>query len=116
MLLGDTRLGERRRSLIENSAGPVLISVVSGFEVATKTRIRKLPQADRIASDFEKIFDEFEFKPLGLTLAHCLRAGRLDGEHRDPFDRLIAGQALVEGLSVMTDDAAFKAFGVEVVW
>lgn len=116
MLLADPRLGERRRSLIERAKGPVFVSVVSGFEITTKSRIGKLPQADRIAADFEKIFVEFEFKPLGLTLSHCLRAGRLDGEYRDPFDRLIAGQALVEGFSVMTGNAAFREFGVEVVW
>jgi PIN domain nuclease of toxin-antitoxin system len=45
-----------------------------------------------------------------------MRAGLLTGEHRDPFDRLIAAQALIEGLTVITRDPAFTAFGCDVIW
>lgn len=116
MLLADPRLGQRRRKLIEQQAEPVFVSAVSGFEIATKVRIGKLPEAAHIAENFEAIFEEFDYRPLNITLDHCLRAGRLVGDHRDPFDRLIAGQALVEGMSVVSGDEAFKEFGVETVW
>ena len=57
-----------------------------------------------------------DFASLLVTEAHALRAGRLPGDHRDRFDRLIAAQALEEGLIVVTRDPAFAAFGCTVLW
>jgi len=53
---------------------------------------------------------------LPIRLAHALLAGRLPGEHRDPFDRILAAQSLVEGLILLTTDRAFRSFGVETLW
>ncbi len=56
------------------------------------------------------------FEHLDVRCEHAVRGGLLEGEHRDPFDRLIAGQALVEGLIVVTRDRQFSAFGCKVLW
>ena len=71
--------------------------------------------ADRI-EHFHDAVREDGFVHLNLHYAHALRAGMLPGEHRDPFDRAIAAQGLVEQLPVVTGDRAFAAFGCKVLW
>ena len=51
-----------------------------------------------------------------ISAAHSLRAGTMEGVHRDPFDRLLAAQSLVEGFPLVTSDHLFKVFEVETVW
>ena len=51
-----------------------------------------------------------------LTFAHALKAGSMDHKHRDPFDRMLAAQAMVEYLVLVTSDPACKALGAETVW
>ena len=56
------------------------------------------------------------FVDLPINHSHALTAGRLPGDHRDPFDRIIAAQALLEGLTAVTCDDAFAAFDCTVLW
>lgn len=116
MLLADKRLGAKQRQLLEDSSHRIHVSAVTAFEIATKVRIGKLPQARRISEDFSRICRDFDYHELSVTPAHGLRGGQLDGTHRDPFDRLLAGQSLVERMPLVTSDAAFQALGVETVW
>lgn len=57
-----------------------------------------------------------DFERLEVTVEHGLMAGGLLGAHRDPFDRLIAAQALIEDLTVITRDPEIAAFGCKVLW
>lgn len=116
MLLADKRLGERQKQVLENRANRLHVSAVSAFEIATKVRIGKLPEAQGISRNFALIKREFDYHELGLTHAHALRGGQMDSPHRDPFDRLLAAQSLVENFPLVTSDPAFKEFGVETVW
>ena len=59
---------------------------------------------------------EHRFRPWPVTMEHSLLAGSLAGEHRDPFDRMIAAQALLEQLTVVTCDREIAAFGCKVLW
>jgi PIN domain nuclease of toxin-antitoxin system len=115
MLLADRRLGERQRSMIEN-ASQIYVSAVSAFEIATKVRIGKLPEPQAIANSFEQICRDFDYVSLDVTQSHGIRAGQLPGIHRDPFDRLLAAQSIVEGIPLVTSDPVFKSFGVETAW
>jgi PIN domain nuclease of toxin-antitoxin system len=60
--------------------------------------------------------DEDGFKEPPIGFAHALKAGSLSGEHRDPFDRMIAAQALIEKLPVITNDSEIAGLGAEAVW
>lgn len=53
---------------------------------------------------------------LAIDLIHCERAARLPAHHRDPFDRMLVAQALVEGLTLVTVDQALAAYGVPILW
>lgn len=116
MLLADERLGQRRRLLLEDGSHQIYVSAVTALEIATKVRIGKLAEARHISGDFSSICRDYDYRELNVTPAHGLRAGRLDGTHKDPFDRLLAAQSLVEKMPLVTSDAAFKEFGVDCVW
>ena len=113
---GDHRLPLRMQTLIGDEATEVLVSAASAWEIATKARLGKLPKALAIARKLDMVLAEQGFAELPITFEDGQRAGWLAGDHRDPFDRMLAAQALARDLPVMTRDAALKALGVRVVW
>ena len=115
-LTDDHRLQERQRRLLDDSGNRLLVSAVSTFEIATKVRIGKLPSASVFERELERICVDYELDELQLSIDHAVLAGRLSVDHRDPFDRLLAAQSIVERISLVTDDSAFKMFPVEVAW
>jgi len=94
----------------------ILVSAASAYEITQKWRIGKLPMIDDPATNYPKLMLDNDFVALAITQEHTIRAGLLPGEHRDPFDRLIAAQALIEGLTIVTRDPEFSAFGCQVLW
>ena len=112
----DSRLPGRIRELLEARESVVYVSAVSALEIAIKVRIGRLPQmAQRVTQFHEGVRDD-GFHHLNLHYAHAVRAGLLPDEHRDPFDRTIAAQALIENLPIVTCDRAFATFGCAVIW
>lgn len=112
----DRKLTGRVRSLLIAADTEVLISAVVPWELATKFRIGKWPGADTILADLDLALIEDRLTPLPITLAHARRAGLLSSRHKDPFDRVLAAQAEIEAVPIVTADPAISAMGVEVVW
>lgn len=110
------RLPDLARALIGDPDNEVSVSPVSAWEMTRKHRIGKWPEADDFAARFAHVVRTHGFAELPITFAHAAAAGGLEGRNRDPFDRLLAGQALVEDLGFVTADAGFREFGVSVVW
>lgn len=115
-LRDDPRLSRRATEVIGDRATAKLVSVVSGYEVCLKHNLGKLPEGARLAADFAGEIDYLDSRILPLTLAHALAAGKLDLRHRDPFDRLLIAQALIEQAPIVSNDAAFDGYGVERIW
>ena len=109
-------IGELARRELRSSDAVFFFSVVSVWEIANKSRIGKLPQILNFQDQFSDLLHRDAFTILNLTEKHAMRAGYLPGDHRDPFDRLLAGQALVEGLTIVTNDPQIAAFGCRVLW
>ena len=103
-------------TLISDESNRVHISPVSAVEIAIKHRLGRLPHADELIPRFHAMMDERGFHLLTLSVAHGLRAGGYPGEHRDPFDRLLAAQAELDGLVLLTRDSAFADFPCETLW
>ncbi len=112
----DPKLGEAAREAIKDGNNDVMVSAVSAFEVTTKYRLGKLPEAARLAMDFEGERLKEGFAALDILVSHATRAGALAIPHRDPFDRLLIAQALIEGLVLVSNEAVFDAFGVQRLW
>jgi PIN domain nuclease of toxin-antitoxin system len=114
--LTDPRVTVPRRitAALRLTSTTVHVSAVSAFELATKARLGKFssPALERWAHHVR----DLHAAELGITSEHALLAGRLDWAHRDPFDRLLAAQAIVEGLTLVTADLAFtRAPGVRLL-
>jgi PIN domain nuclease of toxin-antitoxin system len=113
---GDRRLSRRARTLIGDGENIVLVSAASAWEITTKARLGKLPGAQEVAADVAGCVASQDFAAIDITILHAQRAGRLPGEHRDPFDRMLIAQAQLEDLPIVSDDRVFDGFGVNRLW
>ncbi len=111
----DPQLSLECRKIIRSPENQILVSSASAWEIATKYRIGKLPEAQALVAQYESILAQANFIDLPVTTAHALLAGNLPIEHRDPFDRMIMAQGEIENLLVMTDDRAFHTGRIQVV-
>ena len=109
-------LSARALSLLKDPGNAIVVSAASAWEIATKHRIGKFQQGGRIIDQWPERMAVDGFLELPIGWAHALRAGALPGEHRDPFDRMIAAQGLIEGLPVMTNDPGPQNLGAQVLW
>lgn len=98
------------------SAERIAVSSVTAMELATKLRIGKLPQVQPLVEAFPARCLAEGFELLPLRHEHALLGGTIPGEHRDPFDRMLAGQAIVENLTIISPDTAFDALGARRLW
>lgn len=114
--LGDPTLSTRAREIMSSGTGPIHVSAVSGIEIALKVRAGKLPALAELILRFDANVGEEDFRHLDIRHDHAVRAGLMPGEPRDPFDRILAAQALIEGLTVITRDPALAALGCKVIW
>ncbi len=114
-LFDDPKLHTDCREIIRYSENRIIVSSASAWEIATKYRIGKLPEAKQLVEEYSQIFHQAKFIELAITTAHALRAGSLPIAHRDPFDRMIMAQAELENLPVITYDAAFQTGLIHVI-
>jgi PIN domain nuclease of toxin-antitoxin system len=107
----ETRLPPSWRQLIGDSTNAVFVSSVSVAEIAIKASLGKLTAPKDLQAD---LVDE-GFEELSLNFDHAAMLRDLPWHHRDPFDRMLIAQALVEGLPVATMDPHFASYGINVV-
>ena len=109
-------LSKRARAAIANPQNDVCVSLASCWELAIKVSIGKL----RLKTNLERFVPEQlaanRFELFDLQLRHVLRVATLPFHHRDPFDRLLAAQALEEGVAIVSEDRVFKKYGVSRIW
>ena len=113
---GDPRLTESARATITNSANAVYLSAASAWEIAIKHelgRLRlRLPPQEYVVE--QRRLHRIDSLPISEEAA--LQVGKLPGVHRDPFDRLLVAQAIVEGLTIVTPDRLVGMYPVGVEW
>jgi PIN domain nuclease of toxin-antitoxin system len=115
-LAGDAALSVTARAAIADEQNAVLVSAASVWEIATKYRLGKLPAIGPIASDLEGAFLAQGFAGLPITVRHGQVAGALPGPHRDPFDRMLTAQTMVDNLVLVSNEQPFDAYGVARLW
>ncbi len=106
--------------ILKSPSNAIFVSAASIWEIATKVRLGKLPEADEIEKDLLTVIeDEAGFTLLSVEPADSIGAtgaGRFASAHGDPFDRMIAAQALMEDIPVISSDTKLDSFGVHRIW
>lgn len=116
-LLEPDRIPAPTLDLIRDPGTELLISAASAWEIATKFRLGKLDEAQAVVLGYADHLRRLRASELPITGHHALTAGTLTWAHRDPFDRVIAAQAMIESIPVVTVDRALAEFpGIHVVW
>ena len=115
-LADSAKLSRQAYAAIADTTGDIFVSVVTAFEITTKFRLGKLPEAHEIVQDLGGWLAGQGFLTLPLELAAAARAGLLPGPHRDPFDRLLIAQAITHDLALVSNERAFDAYGVRRLW
>jgi PIN domain nuclease of toxin-antitoxin system len=109
-------LSPRARQIIQTPGSEMIVSAATAWEIATKFRLGKLNFAEELVEDFIPSVTAAGYALLPVSTEHALRAGRLPGEHKDPFDRMLAAQAIHENLTLLSNDADLDTFGVRREW
>lgn len=112
-LLGAPRLSRRAHASMVDPDNDVLVSSASIYELAFKQRLGKL-EGD--PADLLPAIKQARFTLLPILPEHSLRAAKLPGPHRDPWDRILIAQAMEGRLTVATADPVFADYGVKVLW
>lgn len=114
--LGGRTLSKPVMDAITDRNHLIYVSPISAMEIATKHRVGKLPGVENVLATFDEALEADGFQSLPLLNGHARLAGSIPGEHRDPFDRLLAAQAISEDLLLVASDTAFDALGARRLW
>lgn len=109
---GSSRLSRGATEAVSDPTNQVLFSVVSAWEISIKRALGKLKAPEDLASAIET--ESFEF--LGIELSHIAALDNLEHHHRDPFDRMLIAQSLVERATLISGDAIFHRYGTVILW
>jgi PIN domain nuclease of toxin-antitoxin system len=115
-LAGDTRLTVKAREAIHGDSNLTYVSAASAWEIATKFRIGKLNHAAAVALDVSSAIASQRFKELPVTASHGQTAGALATDHRDPFDRMLVAQAMLEQMAFVSNETRFDVFPIKRLW
>lgn len=103
------RLSDQARAAVADPANRLLVSAASAWEMAIKHHAGRWPEAEALLRQHEALTERLGAEGLPITAVHAIRAGGLSWGHPDPFDRMLAAQALLSGATLVTRDETFAA-------
>lgn len=115
-LSDDCRLSANAKALISDSNTAVYLSAASAWEISVKAKLGKLIIPKSSESLIADLLNVERFIPLPISLLHALRTGELPPIHRDPFDRMLICQSMVEQIPLLTNDPAILQYGLQTIW
>ena len=110
------KLSAKARTLLEDNETEILFSAASAWELVIKESLNKLHSSQKILSILARAEKEFSISRLNISDVHLSKLAKLPFHHRDPFDRLLIAQAIGEKLPVISADANFNKYKLEVIW
>jgi PIN domain nuclease of toxin-antitoxin system len=115
-LNGDSQLSSTAKALIEDPANRKLVSVATCWEIAIKVGLGKLDLGEPATTFLPRELATNHFDLLAIELAHATFVESLPPYHKDPFDRLLVAQSLIEKMSLVSADAIFDRYDVTRLW
>lgn len=114
--IDEAQLSSAAHAAIKDRGNEVFTSIASAWEMAIKSGSGKWPEARSMVEDFEGLMSAEGFRPLPISFDRVRTAGLFQFAHRDPFDRLLAAQAQIEGLTLVSADPKVQALGAPWLW
>jgi PIN domain nuclease of toxin-antitoxin system len=115
-LFDDPQLSTTAREIMADPENEILVSSASAWEISTKHRLGRLPAADLLVRDIAGWISRAGFTELPIRIPHAQRAGSWAQKHKDPFDRMLVAQSVLEDVPLVSCDDALRIFGVRLVW
>lgn len=115
-LVEPDKLSPTAMEIMEDPHNTLVVSSASAWEIAIKFQLGRLPEARSVIDGFHHHLRVLRAQELAMNVVHALKAGSFEIEHRDPFDRMLAAQSLVEGLPLLSKDPLLRSFGVTLLW
>ena len=109
------RLGVTARAAIVDPDNEIYVSAACVWEIAIKVSRGRLPVPSNVGEWLPHELAARDFRPLPITVEHAAAVEHLPHHHRDPFDRILIAQAVVEGLRIVTADAQFARYDVPLL-
>lgn len=117
LVMDDPKLSRTAKSIFLDNTNEILLSAVSGFEIAVKYSLGKLELNEEPKAFVENRIQANALTVLPVNMEHTLKLAELPFHHRDPFDRLLIAQALVEDVPLLSKDAIFSNYqGLNCIW
>ena len=113
---GDPKLSATAKTLIEDPANRKLLSIATCWEIAIKAGLGKLKLGEPSGTYIPTALSRTGFDLFPITVAHATGVEGLPLHHRDPFDRLLLAQAKSEGMTLVSNDPNFPAYGGTLLW
>jgi PIN domain nuclease of toxin-antitoxin system len=110
------RLSSRAREVVADPRNALVWSAASSWEIAIKSSLGRIDMPEPIGAFLAEQLRLQRVDPLPVEHSHAWRVAEQPFHHRDPFDRLLVAQALVEDLPILSADGQLKAYGVETIW
>ena len=111
------KLSPEATDTIRNEENSIFVSAINLWELGIKFRIGKLPEAEPLVTNWFEMVARLQVGDLAFSSLHSSEAALMAWEHKDPFDRALAAQALVEELTLVAYDAAFSNLpGLKTLW
>ncbi len=116
-LAAPDRLPATVRARVADRRETIVVSAASAFEIATKHRLGRLPEAAALVHSFDEQVSRLGADLIAIEARHAITAGSLEWQHRDPFDRMLAAQAMSDGFGLVSADEVFTGLpGLAVLW
>ena len=116
-LRGEQKLGIKAKEIITDASVTKFVSAVSAYEIMYKHQLGKLPEYESVAENYFEALRKFGADELPIDMRHAHFAGKFEWTHRDPFDRLLAAQAVTDNMILITNDPIFRELSwITVLW
>ena len=110
------RLGKGALTALQDPANDLLVSSGTVWELAIKVGLKKLTLSIPYKQWMTKAIADLSLSVLPISVDHADTQSRLSWHHRDPFDRLLAAQCMVEQISIISADSVFDLYGIARIW
>ncbi len=112
----DPHLVPNAKALIEDSLNRKFVSMATCLEIAIKVGLKKLDLGEPVSTFLPRELLVNKFELLHIELVHALHVENLPRHHRDPFDRLLVAQSVIEKIAIVSSDEKFDSYGVVRLW